>query len=181
MHIWFFALNKTALAGNEVHLSVMLKKVSFSKNIHLTWDWTSRWALCNMAGDTLAQVSAIWFWSSSNVGRGIAYTLCFMYLHRKKKSNGFNSGDHGNNSTQLPYPMICCWNVSRRYCWTLDTLCEGRCYVGTINSGGHSTANRLKNWILHLSEVPSIWIFWIPLTCPRKTLGQSVYFCTFCM
>ena len=35
MHFCFFALNKTALARNVIHLSVMLKKVSFSKNTHL--------------------------------------------------------------------------------------------------------------------------------------------------
>ena len=33
--ICFFALNKTALAGNEAHLPVMLKMVSFNINTHL--------------------------------------------------------------------------------------------------------------------------------------------------
>ena len=33
--IYFFALNKTALAGNEAHLSIMLKMLSFSNNTHL--------------------------------------------------------------------------------------------------------------------------------------------------
>ena len=48
--------------------------------------------------------------------------------------------------------------------------------VGTINSGGHSTANRFQNWILHPLEVESIGIC---LTCRHKTPSQSVYFCTF--
>ncbi|GBM55795.1 hypothetical protein AVEN_75024-1 [Araneus ventricosus] len=34
-HICLFALNKTALAGNEAYLSVMLKMVSFSNNTRL--------------------------------------------------------------------------------------------------------------------------------------------------
>ncbi|GBO30004.1 hypothetical protein AVEN_267433-1 [Araneus ventricosus] len=34
-HICLIALNKTALAGNEGHLSVMLKMVSFSNKTHL--------------------------------------------------------------------------------------------------------------------------------------------------
>ncbi|GBO14223.1 hypothetical protein AVEN_16893-1 [Araneus ventricosus] len=77
-----------------------------------------------MAGETLAQVFVVRFRSSSNVGGGVAYTRCFMYPHRKK-SNMFRSGERGGDSTQPPYPMTCCWNVSRMYCWTLDTLCGG--------------------------------------------------------
>ncbi|GBM56165.1 hypothetical protein AVEN_85328-1 [Araneus ventricosus] len=75
-----------------------------------------------MAGDTLAQASVIRFGSSCNVGGEVAYTRCLMYPHRKK-SNGFRSGERGGHSTQPPYQMTCCWNVSRMYCWTLDTLC----------------------------------------------------------
>ena len=52
----------------------------------------------------------------------------------------------------------------------------GRRLVGTINSEGHSTANRLQSRTLRPPEVPNIGI---PLTCPRKTQEQSVYFCTF--
>ncbi|GBO02620.1 hypothetical protein AVEN_71588-1 [Araneus ventricosus] len=77
-----------------------------------------------MAGDTLAQASVIRFRSSCNVGGGVAYTRCLMYPHRKK-SNGFRSGERGGHSTQAPYPMTCCWNVSRMYCWAFDTLCGG--------------------------------------------------------
>ncbi|GBN39232.1 hypothetical protein AVEN_259531-1 [Araneus ventricosus] len=77
-----------------------------------------------MAGDTLAQASVIRFRSSCNVGGGVKYTRCLMYPHRKM-SNGFRSGERGGYSTQPPYPMTCCWNVSRIYCWTLDTLCGG--------------------------------------------------------
>ncbi|GBN42418.1 hypothetical protein AVEN_123103-1 [Araneus ventricosus] len=75
-----------------------------------------------MAGDTLAQASVIRFRSSCNVGGGVAYTRCLMYPHRKK-SNGLRSDERGGHSTQPPYPMTCCWNVSRMYFWTLDALC----------------------------------------------------------
>ncbi|GBN01083.1 hypothetical protein AVEN_94204-1 [Araneus ventricosus] len=75
-----------------------------------------------MAGDTLAQASVIRFRSSCNVGGRVVYTRCLMYLHRKK-SIGFRSGERGGHSTQPPYPMACCWNVSRMYSWTFDTLC----------------------------------------------------------
>ncbi|GBM76108.1 hypothetical protein AVEN_18942-1 [Araneus ventricosus] len=77
-----------------------------------------------MAGDTLAQASVIRFQSSCNVGGGFAYTRCLMYPHRKK-SNGFRSGECAGHSRQPPYPMTCCWNMSRMHCWTLDTLCGG--------------------------------------------------------
>ena len=87
-----------------------------------TWDCT-RCTLYNKAGDTLAQASAIRFRISCNVSGEIAYTLCL--YHDRKKSYGFRSGEREDHSTQPPYLMICCWNVSRRYCWTLDTLCGG--------------------------------------------------------
>ncbi|GBL86564.1 hypothetical protein AVEN_194820-1 [Araneus ventricosus] len=87
-----------------------------------TWDCTSRCALYNMAGDTLAQASVIWFRSSCNVGGGVIYTRCLMHPHRKK-FKGFRSGERGGHSTQPSHPMACCWNVSRVYCWTIDTLC----------------------------------------------------------
>ncbi|GBM44158.1 hypothetical protein AVEN_257105-1 [Araneus ventricosus] len=97
-----------------------------------------------MAGDTLAQASVIRFQSSCNVGGGSvirfqsscnvgggdAYTRCLMYPHRKK-TNGFRSGERGDHSTQPPYPMTCCWNVSRMYCWTLDTVLEPYIPEGT--------------------------------------------------
>ncbi|GBM97229.1 hypothetical protein AVEN_180108-1 [Araneus ventricosus] len=99
--------------------------VSFSNNTHLDTGCTSRCTLYNMAGDTLAQASVIWFLlSSCNVGGVVAYTRCLMYPHRNK-SNGFRLGERGGHSTQPPYPMTCCLNVSRMYCWTLDTLCGG--------------------------------------------------------
>ncbi|GBM45182.1 hypothetical protein AVEN_53563-1 [Araneus ventricosus] len=94
-----------------------------SATIHI-WtprDYTSRCTLYNMAGDTLAQASVIRFRSSCNVGGGVAYTRCLMYPHRKK-FNGFRSGERGDYSTQPPHPMTCGWNVSRTWCWTLDTL-----------------------------------------------------------
>ncbi|GBL98053.1 hypothetical protein AVEN_84562-1 [Araneus ventricosus] len=86
-----------------------------SATIHMwTRDCTSRCTLYNMAGDTLAQASVIRFRSSCNVGGGFAYNRCLMYPHRKK-SNGFRSGERGGHSTQSPYPMTCCWNVSLMY------------------------------------------------------------------
>ncbi|GBN85463.1 hypothetical protein AVEN_62570-1 [Araneus ventricosus] len=88
-----------------------------------------------MAGDTLPQTSVIRFRSPYNVGGRVAYTRCLMYSHRKK-FNGFRSGEHGGHSTQAPYPITCCWNVSRMYCWTLDTLC------GEALSGGNHTFRR---------------------------------------
>ncbi|GBL78048.1 hypothetical protein AVEN_143355-1 [Araneus ventricosus] len=91
-----------------------------------------------MAGDTLAQASVIRFRSACNVGGGVAYTHCLMYPHRKK-SNGFRSGERGGHSTQPPYPITCCWNVSRMYCWTLDTLC------GEVPSCWKHTFRRLLN------------------------------------
>ncbi|GBN11491.1 hypothetical protein AVEN_173477-1 [Araneus ventricosus] len=77
-----------------------------------------------MARDTLAQASVIRFRSSCNVGGGVAYTHCLIYPHRKK-SNGFRSDEHGGHSTQPPYPVTCCLDVSRVYCWTLNPSCGG--------------------------------------------------------
>ncbi|GBM31578.1 hypothetical protein AVEN_11749-1 [Araneus ventricosus] len=99
-----------------------------------------------MAGDTLAQASVIRFRSSCNVRGGVAYTRCLMYHHRKK-SNGSRSGERGGHSTQPLYPMTCCRHVSRMYCWTLVHCAEGRRRVGTILSGGYSTAHPLENRI----------------------------------
>ncbi|GBM53654.1 hypothetical protein AVEN_101660-1 [Araneus ventricosus] len=96
-----------------------------SATIHIwTRDCTSRCTLYNMTGDTLAQASVIRFRSSCIAGGGVAHIRCLMYPHRKKP-NGFRSGERGGHSTQPPYPKTCCWNVSRMYCWTLDTLCGG--------------------------------------------------------
>ncbi|GBN19974.1 hypothetical protein AVEN_149228-1 [Araneus ventricosus] len=118
-----------------------------------------------MAGDTLAQASVIRFQSSCNVGGGLVYTRCLMYPQRKK-SSGFWSGEREGHSTQPSYPKTCCWNVSRVYCWTLDTLCGGRRRVGTIHSGGHSTANPLENRILR----PSFSLFFRVM--PRYNFGS---------
>ncbi|GBM13746.1 hypothetical protein AVEN_90011-1 [Araneus ventricosus] len=91
-----------------------------SATLHIwTRDCTSRYKLYNMADDTLSQASLIRLRSSCNIGGGVAYTRCLMYPNRKK-SNGFRPDERGGHSTQPPYPMICCWNVSRMYCWTLD-------------------------------------------------------------
>ncbi|GBL62173.1 hypothetical protein AVEN_208129-1 [Araneus ventricosus] len=76
-----------------------------------------------MAGERVAQASVIQFRSSCNVGGRVAYTRCLRHPH-SKKSNGFRSGERGGHSLQPPYSMTCCWNVSRMYCWILDTLCE---------------------------------------------------------
>ncbi|GBN51829.1 hypothetical protein AVEN_23550-1 [Araneus ventricosus] len=96
-----------------------------SSTIHIwTRDFTSRCTLYNMAGDTLTQASVKWFRSSCSVGGEVAYTRCLMCPHRKK-SNGFRSGERGGHSMQPSHPMTYCWNVSRMYCWTLDTLCGG--------------------------------------------------------
>ncbi|GBM78655.1 hypothetical protein AVEN_88200-1 [Araneus ventricosus] len=86
-----------------------------------TRDCTFRCTLYNMARDTLAQASVIRFRSSCNVVGGVVYTRCLMYPQRKK-SSGFWSGEREGHSTQPPYPKTCCWNVSRVYFWTLDTL-----------------------------------------------------------
>ncbi|GBM44374.1 hypothetical protein AVEN_147383-1 [Araneus ventricosus] len=106
--------------------------VSFSNNTHLD---TSRCTLYNMTGDSLAQASLIRFRSSCNVDGGVVYTRCLIYPHRKK-SNRFRSGERGGHSTQPPYPMTCCWNVFRMYCWLLDTLCRGApsCWNHTFRS-----------------------------------------------
>ncbi|GBM07950.1 hypothetical protein AVEN_232388-1 [Araneus ventricosus] len=93
-------------------ISLSCSKWCPSATIHIwTRNCTSRCTLYNMADDTLAQASVIWFRSSSNVGGGVACTRCLMYPHRKK-SNGFGSGERGGYSTQPPYPLTFCWNVS---------------------------------------------------------------------
>ncbi|GBN97569.1 hypothetical protein AVEN_224851-1 [Araneus ventricosus] len=131
-----------------------------------------------MAGETLAQASVIQFRSSFSVGGGVAYTRCLMYPHRKK-SSGFRSGERGGHSTQPPYPMTCCWNVSRMYCWTLDTLCGGApsCWNHAFRS--HSTANPLENRILR----PSFSLFFRVMSrynfgsCePNKYAFNAFYF-----
>ncbi|GBN40252.1 hypothetical protein AVEN_106827-1 [Araneus ventricosus] len=118
MLICLIALNRIALVKMRlIYLSCSKWCPSATMDIWAR-DCTCRCTLYNMAGDTLAQASVIQFRSS--VGGGVAYTRCLMYPHRKK-SNG--SGERGGHSTQPPYPMTCCWNVSRMYCWTLDILC----------------------------------------------------------
>ncbi|GBL78486.1 hypothetical protein AVEN_42970-1 [Araneus ventricosus] len=108
-----------------------------------------------MAGDTLAQASLIRFRNSCNVGGGVAYTRCLMYPH-SKKSNGFRSGERGGHSTQTAYPMTCCWNMSRIYCWTLDTLCEGAPSCCTMRREKWSHVSRcvlfLKDTILSMTD-----------------------------
>ncbi|GBN86122.1 hypothetical protein AVEN_25397-1 [Araneus ventricosus] len=93
-----------------------------------------------MAGDTLAQASVIQFRSSCNVRGVAAYTRCLMYPPRKK-SNRFMSGECGGHSTQPPYPITWCWNVSECTFGHLIPSAEERRRLGTIHSGGHSTAN----------------------------------------
>ncbi|GBN15257.1 hypothetical protein AVEN_229819-1 [Araneus ventricosus] len=96
-----------------------------------------------MTGGTLAQASIIRYRSSCSVGGGDACTRCSMYPHRKK-SNGFRSGERGGHSTQPPYPMTYCWNVSRMYCWTLDILC-GRapsCWNNTFRRSFNRKSSR---------------------------------------
>ncbi|GBM09100.1 hypothetical protein AVEN_5284-1 [Araneus ventricosus] len=95
--------------------------MSFSNNTHLDTGLHFLLHIVQHGRYTLAQASIIRFQSSCNVGGGVAYTRCLMYPHRKK-SNGFRSGEGGGHSTQPPYSMTCCWNVSRMYCSTLDTL-----------------------------------------------------------
>ncbi|GBN57155.1 hypothetical protein AVEN_216311-1 [Araneus ventricosus] len=103
-----------------------------------------------MTGDTLAQASVIRFRSSCNGGGGVAYTRCLMYI-RRKKSNGFRSGERGDYSMQPPFPMTCCWNVPECTVGHLIPGVEGRSRVGIIHSGSHSTANPLENRILRPS------------------------------
>ncbi|GBM41985.1 hypothetical protein AVEN_146901-1 [Araneus ventricosus] len=131
-----------------------------------------------MAGGTLAQASVIRFRSSYNVGGGVAYTRCLMYPHRKK-SNGFRSGERGRHSTQPPYSMTCCWDVSRMYCWTLDTLCGGAPSCWNHTFPRYSTANPLENRILR----PSFSLFFRVMSrynlgsCePNKSAFNAFYF-----
>ncbi|GBL92839.1 hypothetical protein AVEN_4543-1 [Araneus ventricosus] len=101
-----------------------------------------------MAGDTLAQASVIRFLSSCNDGGGVAYTRCLMYLHRKK-SNGFRSGERGGHSTQPPYPMACCWNVSRMYCGHFYdySSCLSEIIGVTTDFSGHTVRKMLRHFI----------------------------------
>ncbi|GBN14730.1 hypothetical protein AVEN_219937-1 [Araneus ventricosus] len=115
-----------------------------SATIHIwTRDCTSRCTLYNIAGDTLAQASVIRFRSSCNVGGGVAHTRCLMYPHRKR-SNGFRSSERGGHSTLPPYPMTCCWLVSRMYCWTLHTLYGGEplCWNHTFRRSLNGKSSR---------------------------------------
>ena len=124
VHLFFSLWIKLHLPKMSL-IYMSCSKYCTSATIHIwTRDWNSRCTLYNMAGYMLAQISVIRFRSSSIVGGGVSYTLCLMYTHRKK-SNVFRSGERGDHFTQPPYPMICYWNVSRRYCWPLDTLREG--------------------------------------------------------
>ncbi|GBL89393.1 hypothetical protein AVEN_225905-1 [Araneus ventricosus] len=106
-----------------------------------TRDCTSRCTLYNMAGDTLAE-ACIRFRSSCKVGGGVAYTRCMHPL--RKKSIVFRSGERGGHSSQPPYPMTCCWNVSRMYYWTLDTLCGGEpsCWNHTFRRSLNGKSSR---------------------------------------
>ena len=115
-----------------------------SATIHIwKWDWTSKCTLYNMVGNILAQASVIRFRSFCNVGIGAAYTLCLMYPHRRK-SNMFRPGESGDHSTQPPYQMICRWNLSRRFCWTLYTLCRRAPLCCNTNSDDHSPETRVN-------------------------------------
>ncbi|GBO39029.1 hypothetical protein AVEN_130151-1 [Araneus ventricosus] len=101
-----------------------------------------------MAGDTLAQASVIRFRSSCNVGGGVANTLGLMYPHRKK-SIGFRSGERRGHSTHHHTDVAgMCPECTVGH---LIPCAEGRRRVGTIHSGGHSTANLLENRILRPS------------------------------
>ncbi|GBM23260.1 hypothetical protein AVEN_25996-1 [Araneus ventricosus] len=128
-----------------------------SATIHnWTRDCTSRCTWYNIAGDTLAQASVIWFRSSCNVGGGVAYTHCL--TRPQKKSNGFRSGERGCHSTQPPYPMTCCWNVSRMYCWTLDTLCGG-----APSCWNHTFLRSLNGKSSRKSDITSFLFSFLPL------------------
>ncbi|GBN87251.1 hypothetical protein AVEN_157327-1 [Araneus ventricosus] len=83
MHICLIALNKSALAGNEAHLSGMLKMVSFSNNTHLHMGLHFPLHIVQHGSDTLAQASVIRFRSSCNVGGEVAYTRCVVYTTEK--------------------------------------------------------------------------------------------------
>ncbi|GBN23643.1 hypothetical protein AVEN_53535-1 [Araneus ventricosus] len=109
-----------------------------------------------MAGDRLAQASVILFQSSCNVGGGVAYTRCLMYPHRIK-SIGFRSDERGGHSTQPPYPMICCWNVSRMYCWILDTLCGW-----ALSYWNHTFRRSLNSKSSRKSDITSILFSFLP-------------------
>ena len=117
-HICLIALNKIPLSGNDSHLPVMLRIVFFYHNSHLATGLHFSVYIVQHAYDMLAQVSLLRFWSSCIFGGGAAYTVCFIYLHRKM-SSGFRLGKRRQHSAQPPYPMICCWNVSLRFSWTL--------------------------------------------------------------
>ncbi|GBM66041.1 hypothetical protein AVEN_39593-1 [Araneus ventricosus] len=121
-----------------------------------TRDCTSRCSSYNMASDTLEQTSVIRFRSYCNVGGGVAYTRCLMYPHRKK-SNGFRAGESGRGSTQPPYPTTCCWNVSRMYCWTLDTLCGG-----APSCWNHTFRRSLNGKFCRKSDITSFLFSFVP-------------------
>ncbi|GBM47863.1 hypothetical protein AVEN_91846-1 [Araneus ventricosus] len=109
-----------------------------------------------MVGDTLVQVSVTRFRSSCSVGGGVAYTCCLMYPH-SKKSNGFRSGERGSHSTQPPYPMTCCWNVSRMYYWTLDTL-----WGGAPSCWNHTFRRSLNGKSSRKSDITSFLFSFLP-------------------
>ncbi|GBM41507.1 hypothetical protein AVEN_265727-1 [Araneus ventricosus] len=109
--------------------------VSFSNNLHL--DTGLHFPL------HIAQHGVIRFRSSCNVGGGVACTRCLMYPHRKM-SCVFRSDERGGHSTQPPYPMTCCCNVSRMYFWTPDTLCGGApsCWNHTFRKSLNGKSSR---------------------------------------
>ncbi|GBO40157.1 hypothetical protein AVEN_254208-1 [Araneus ventricosus] len=112
----------------------------------------------------MAQASVIRFRSSYNVGGGVACTRCLMYPH-KKKFNGFRSRECGGHSTQPPYPMTCCWNVSRMHCWELDTLCGGApsCWNHTFRrslNGKSSRKSDITSFLFSLFPRYAALQFW---------------------
>ncbi|GBN93909.1 hypothetical protein AVEN_30298-1 [Araneus ventricosus] len=63
---------------------------------------------------------------SCNVCRGVAYTCCLRYPHRKK-SLGVKSGERRGHSWKPPYPIICSPNSSTRIS-DMDTTTENAAY-----------------------------------------------------
>ncbi|GBN23624.1 hypothetical protein AVEN_211717-1 [Araneus ventricosus] len=103
-----------------------------------------------MAGDSLAQATVIRFRSSCSVGGGVAYIRCLMYPHRKSP---LVSGQVKVEAILRNHNIRClvagmCPECNVR---PMIPCAEARRRVGTIHSGGHSTANPLENRILRSS------------------------------
>ena len=165
----FDSLNKNALAGNEAHLSVMIKMVSFSNNAHLDMGLQfslhtvqlGRWHTGTSIRNAVSKFLQCWW-------RGYIHSL--LDVSHRKKSQWVQVRWTWRPLYVTTYTMICCWNASIKNCWTLHTLCGG----SVVFEPWVPKANSLQNWVLHPPDVPSIGI---PLTCPRKTRPiQSVYF-----